>query len=71
MIIPKEGIPPAGLLHSGLPLGKQLLQLGKIVWFQFPLLSVFIIDLKVMEVEGHGKLPFLRFGITDAVLQGS
>ena len=71
MVAPENSIPPVIFLHSQLPLFKNRLQLPQIRFHQLPLIAILVIHLKMMKTKTHGKLFFLRIGITDAVLQRS
>ena len=67
VIGPKQRIPASTCRNLFLPRFQQLTKLADIRLFERPLVSVEVINLKVMKREGHGKLMVSRIGIAYAV----
>ena len=69
VVAPEQGIPAVVLLHSFLPGLEQLLQRHVVRRHQFPLLTILVIHLQVVEIEAHRQLVVALSGVADAVFQ--
>ena len=53
MVVPKEGLPAAALVHLVLPVKEKALELHEVEGNLAPLFAVVVVDLEVVEGKDH------------------